>query len=56
MTREEYIERLQEKIDEQYAYYDTLAEDDYVERGIVLGKINGLLCAKLLAHDIEYIK
>ena len=56
MTKEEYINKLQERINELEKYLTILEENDYVEKGIVLGKINGLLQAKVLAYDIRYIQ
>ena len=56
MTKQEYLEKLQHRIDELNIYYNSLAENDYVEKGIILGKINGLLQAKVLAYDIRYIQ
>ena len=56
MNKQEYLDKLQERINELNAYYKILKEEDYVERGIVLGKIGALLEAKVLALDIKYIQ
>ena len=56
MTKEEYLEKLQFEISQLEVHLQELDDDDYVEKGITIGKINGLLNAKLLAYDIMYIK
>ena len=56
MTKEEYMKKLQEYINELEKQLSLLEENDYVEKGIILGKINGLLQAKVLAYDIRYIQ
>ena len=42
---------IQIEINNLEQYYKTLKEDDYLERGITLGKINGLLKAKLIISN-----
>ena len=53
MTKQELLDKIQKDIDKAQEYYDKLDEEDYVEKGITLGKINGLLTAKLYVHDLE---
>ena len=52
MTKQELLDKIQKDIEEAQKYLTKLDEKDYVERGITLGKINGLLTAKLYAHDL----
>ena len=52
MDKKEYQKRLQEEIDSLKEQYNKLPENDYVERGSVLGKINGLLTAKILSYEL----
>lgn len=56
MTKEEYLEKLQNEISQLEVHLQELDDEDYIEKGITIGKINGLLFAKLLAYDIRYIQ
>lgn len=53
MTRKDFQEKLQLELSQLEVHLQELDEEDYVEKGITLGKINGILYAKLLAYDIE---
>jgi len=53
MTKKEFREKLQKEIDELYDYLKEVPEDDYVERGLTIGKINGMYNAKILSYDID---
>ena len=50
MTMQELREKIQKQVDELNAEYETLPQDDYIERANVLGKINGLLNASILTY------
>lgn len=49
MTMQELREKLQKEIDELKEKYNAVSENDYLEKGIILGKINGLLTASILS-------
>ena len=53
MTKKEYRDRLQKEIDALYEHLKEVPENDYVERGITIGKINGMYNAKILSYDID---
>ena len=50
MTIEELRKKLQEKIDVLKDKYETIPENEIVERANVLGKINGLLTASIISY------
>ena len=52
MKKEELLKTLQEEIDKLNSQLDRLSPDEMGERISVLGKINGLLTAKLLVYDL----
>lgn len=53
MTKQELLNKIQKEIDEAEEYLTKIDEKDYVEKGITLGKINGLLTAKLYVYNLE---
>lgn len=55
MNKNDYLETLQKKINTLELQLGSLDEKDYVARGIMLGEINGLYTAKLLAFEIKEI-
>lgn len=46
----ELREKLHKEIDELNAKYETIPENEIVERANVLGKINGLLTASIISY------
>ena len=53
MNKYEFRQRIQEEIETLEREYASIPECDYVERANVLGKINGLLTAKLISYNLE---
>ena len=53
MTKQELLNQIQKDIDELQEYLTKVDEKDYIEKGNILGKINGLLTAKLYVYDLE---
>ena len=53
MNKQTYLKKLDPAIKEQQEKYTHLPENDYVERGITLGIIQGLLDAKMYALGLE---
>ena len=53
MTKQELLDKIQKEIDEAEEYLTKVDDKDYVEKGITLGKINGLLTAKLYVYELE---
>ena len=53
MNKKEYLDLLQKRINELNEYLEKIPTDEYVEKAITLGKINGLLTAKIHAIDLE---
>ena len=54
MTKKELLERLDQEIAELEKQYDFIKSGhDYVEQGILLGKINGFLHAKGYVLNLE---
>ena len=54
MTKKELLEKLDQQIAEAEKQYDFIKSGhDYVEQGILLGKINGFLHAKGYVLDLE---
>lgn len=49
MTMQELRAKINKEIEELNAKYETIPENDIVERANVLGKINGLLTASILS-------
>ena len=50
MTMQELRAKIQKQVDELNAKYETIPEDEIVERSAILGKINGLLTASILSY------
>lgn len=50
MTIQKLRETLQKKVDELKTKYETISENDVVERANILGQINGLLTACILSY------
>ena len=50
MTMEELRIKLQKEIDSLKEKYETISENDYVERATILGKISGLLTACICTY------
>ena len=50
MTMKELREKLHKEIDKLNAKYETIPENEIVERANVLGKINGLLTASIISY------
>ena len=48
MSKEEILKKLDEEIEKEKEHLKNVDEKDYIEQGITLGKINGLLTAKLI--------
>lgn len=53
MTKQELLDKIQKEIDEAQEYLTKIDEEDYVDKGITLGKINGLLTAKLYVYELD---
>ena len=54
MTKKELLERLDQEIAEAQKQYDFIkGGKDFVEQGILLGKINGFLHARRYALELE---
>lgn len=53
MTKQELLNQIQKEIDEAEEYLTKVDDEDYVEKGIILGKINGLLTAKLYVWKLD---
>ena len=53
MDRQEFINQLKVRIEEERAKYETYPEDKYLDRAISLGKVNGLLLAWEIAQNME---
>lgn len=53
MTTKELLAKLEDEINKLNSNLSSIPEDDYLERCITLGKINGLLTAKLIACNLE---
>ena len=53
MNNKECLIKIQNEIDRLNQYLLEIPGDDYLEKGITLGKINGLLTAKLYVIDLE---
>lgn len=53
MNKKELLAKLEDEIQRLKDYFQSIPENEYLERGITLGKINGLLTAKLYAIDLE---
>lgn len=51
-TKQKILEKLQKEIDKENSKYATLTEKDYVGRGISLGRVNGLLTAKIIVQEL----
>lgn len=56
MTKLEYLNFLQKKVDELSDHLEKIPEDDVIEKALTLGKINSFLIAKLYALEIEETK
>ena len=53
MNKKKLLAKLEEEIQKLNAYLELIPDNEYLERGVTLGKINGLLTAKLYAIDLE---
>lgn len=54
MNKQEILDRIDEEIKELQSQYDYIKNGhDYVEQGILLGKINGFLHAKSYVLNLE---
>lgn len=53
MNKKKLLAKLEEEIQKSNTYLDSIPDNEYLERGITLGKINGLLIAKLYVLDLE---
>ena len=53
MSKKECLRKIQNEIDRLNQYLLEIPGDEYLEKGITLGKINGLLTAKLYVIDLE---
>ena len=53
MNKQTYLKKLDTEIKTQQDKYIHISEHDYVERGITLGIIHGLLDAKSYALSLE---
>lgn len=53
MNKQSYLKKLDTEIKTQQDKYTHIPEHDYVERGITLGIIQGLLDAKMYALGLE---
>ena len=49
--RQNILDRIKKEIDIQNINYNSLKDNDYVSRGICLGRINGLLTAKIIIQE-----
>ena len=54
MTIQELRIKIQKEVDELNAKYETIPEDEHIERANILGKINGLLTAGILSYGDWY--
>lgn len=50
--KQEILDRIQKEIDRENSEYTLLSNKDYVGRGISLGKVNGLLTAKIIIQEL----
>ena len=53
MNKQEYLNLIQNKIDELEAHFERIPKEDSIEKALTLGKINSFLIAKLHAFDLE---
>ena len=53
MNRQEFINQLQARIDQEKANYQTIPDDKFLDRANSLGKINGLLQAWEIVQNME---
>ena len=53
MNKKELLAKIEKEINALENYLNLIPVNQYLERGITLGKINGLLTAKLYAIDLE---
>lgn len=53
MKKNDYLNSIQREINRRELDLMKLDKKDYVGRGILLGEINGLYIAKLLAFELE---
>lgn len=53
MNKQEVLDKIQNEINHEQNHLSEIDENDYVERGITLGRINGLLTAKLIVWNLE---
>ena len=53
MTKQELLNKIEEEIQKLDKEYGNIPENDYVNRGLCLGKINGLLTAKMYVIELQ---
>ena len=55
MNRQEFINQLKARIDQEKANYEAIPDDKFLDRANSLGRINGLLQAWEIAQNMEEI-
>ena len=53
MNKQNYIALLRNSIEEEQKKYDEIPEGNFVDRGLSLGRINGLIRAWEIASNME---
>ena len=52
MNKQDFIELIKYRIEEEQKRYNHISESDFLERGLSLGRINGLLQAWEIAQHM----
>lgn len=53
MDRQEFINQIKARIDQEKANYETIPDDKFLDRANSLGRINGLLQAWEIAQSMD---